>query len=465
MQPRLLLSLVFTFLHGASIARAEEPNSPLLPIGAAVVDITPEYPIRLAGYASRTKESEGVVNKLRAHALAIGDDTTGDGPALIITVDNVSVASSITDEVAANLKTKRGVKRERIAICASHTHSGPFLSTASDTLLGELPAVHVEHIQRYTRELTLAIENVALKALDARSPGRLAWGQGHVGFAGNRRILRDGRWVGFGLNPNGPVDQSLPILSVTDPGGKPRAIVFGYTCHCTCMPGEFNQICGDWAGFACEEIEAQNPGALALAVIGCAGDSGPQPAGKVEDARRHGAEIAKEVARLLKTSLKPLSGKIAARSRQIELPLQAAPTKAELEPRTKKPGSEGYFARKLIAQLDRGEPLAKSIPYPVSTWCFDGDLAMVFLAGEVVIDYALRLKWEIDANRLWISAYTNDARCYVASRRVLNEGGYEADFSMVLYGQPAKLAPEAEDLLIRTVHDLLPPPFDEPRKP
>ena len=52
------------------------------------------------------------------------------------------------------------------------------------------------------------------------APGRLAWGQGSVGFAANRRVLKKGKWVDFGVNPNGPVDHSLPVLRVTDPAGK-----------------------------------------------------------------------------------------------------------------------------------------------------------------------------------------------------------------------------------------------------
>ena len=36
---------------------------------------------------------------------------------------------------------------------------------------------------------------------------------------------------------------------------------------------------------------------------------------------------------------------------------------------------------------------------------------------------------------------------------------------MVYYGHPARLAPEAEDLIVHTVHELLPDSFDGPRKP
>jgi hypothetical protein len=81
---------------------------------------------------------------------------------------------------------------------------------------------------------------------------------------------------------------------------------------------------------------------------------------------------------------------------------------------------------------------------------------MVFLAGEVVVDYTLRLKKELDAKRLWVSAYANDVPCYIASKRVLAEGGYEVDGSMYYYDRPQHFAPEVEDLIISTVHKMLP---------
>ncbi len=36
--------------------------------------------------------------------------------------------------------------------------------------------------------------------------GGAVLGAGTVGFAANRRVLKKGKWVGFGVNPNGPVD-------------------------------------------------------------------------------------------------------------------------------------------------------------------------------------------------------------------------------------------------------------------
>jgi len=87
---------------------------------------------------------------------------------------------------------------------------------------------------------------------------------------------------------------------------------------------------------------------------------------------------------------------------------------------------------------------------------------MVFLGGEVVADYGLRLKRELDASRLWVNAYSNDVAFYVASRRLIPEGGYEVSGSMVFYGQPAALGEGTEDLIVRTVHELLPSGYRGP---
>jgi hypothetical protein len=122
----------------------------------------------------------------------------------------------------------------------------------------------------------------------------------------------------------------------------------------------------------------------------------------------------------------------------------------------------GYHAKKNLARLARGETLPTKLPYSVQTWVFGTDLAMVFLPGEVVIDYQLRLKREFDASRLWVNAYANDAPCYIPSRRILAEGGYEAEDSLWYYDQPARLAMSSEDRIVQAVHELLPKQFLAP---
>jgi Neutral/alkaline non-lysosomal ceramidase, N-terminal len=438
-----------------------------VPVGVAVVDVTPDYPIRMVGYESRKTESAGIASRLKVRALAIGADGDADrGPAVLVAVDNCAVGAKVNEEVAARLNRKAKLPRERFTVCSTHTHCAPGLSSGLDFIFSSpLPPDQRSRIERYTRELSDAIEKAALDALAARAPATLAWGQGRVGFAANRRVLKNGRWVGFGVNPNGPVDHSLPVLRATDAGGKVKAVLFGYACHCTTLGGEFNKICAEWTGYACDEIEKEAPGAIAVAIIGCGADANPEPRRNLDDAKAHGTAAGREVNRLVASTLTPLSGRIQSQLRKIELPLESLPARAKLEDQTKVAGATGFLARTLIERLDRGESLPTTVPYVVQTWCFGDEMAMVFLAGEVVVDYALRLKWEIDADRLWVAAYSNDVPCYIPSRRVLSEGGYEADFSMIYYGHPSRFAPATEDLIIQAVHAILPAGFDGPRKP
>ena len=115
----------------------------------------------------------------------------------------------------------------------------------------------------------------------------------------------------------------------------------------------------------------------------------------------------------------------------------------------------GYHAQRMLEHIRRDGRVPTKLGYPVTTWSFGTDLAMVFLPGEVVIDYTLRLKGELDGDRLWVTAYANDVPCYIPSQRILEEGGYEADSSMISYARPTRLAHSVENQIVAAVKGLL----------
>jgi hypothetical protein len=78
----------------------------------------------------------------------------------------------------------------------------------------------------------------------------------------------------------------------------------------------------------------------------------------------------------------------------------------------------------------------------------------VLLGGETVVDYSLRLKNELGADKTWVSGYCNDVMAYIPSRRVLEEGGYEGGGAMVYYGLPAPWGPQVEERIVKEVHRL-----------
>jgi hypothetical protein len=417
-------------------------------VGAAQVDITPDYPVRLNGYGVREKESEGIDQHLFAQALALGGDKKS--LAVLITVDNVAVPARLRNEVAARLAKKAGLRNERFALCSTHTHTAPMLTGSIPFIFGaDIPPEHQERIDRYTRELTDKLEQVALAALRERRPATLAWGQTKAGFAANRRTK------------GGPVDHDLPVLVARDKSGQVRALFMSYACHCTTLAATPNHICGDWAGYAREYLEQDHPGAIVLIAPGCGADANPNPRPGLEFARQHGNVIRTAINERVQQPLTPLGRKLVCRIKPIALPFDTLPTREEWMATLKTPKNQwvAYHAKQNLARLDRGEKLPTQLPYVVQTWNFGDELAMVFLAGEVVVDYSLRLKQEYDATRLWMNAYANDVPCYIPSKRIWREGGYEGGGAMVIYDRPTRLAEGTEELIIATVHELLPREF------
>ncbi len=413
-------------------------------IGVAKVDITPDYPIRLSGYAARKGECEGVAQRIWAKALAIGSDK--EGVALLLSVDNCGVPASVRDELVRRMVHKKGIAPERVSVCSTHTHSAPWLKDYLPNLfLGPLPQEQTARIERYTSELTDALEAVALQAMKDRRPGRLSHGKGEASFGANRRTK------------GGPTDPDVPVMVIRGKNEEIRGVLANYACHCTTLTGEFNQICGDWAGYAQESLEREYPGSVAMITIGCGGDINPNPRPGFELAKQHGEALATAVKAAVAAPMSGINGRLTCTTRSIELPFDTLPTREEWVQKAQDQGYVGQHARLNLARLERGEKLTEKLPYLLQTWAFGESLAMIFLPGEVVVDYALRLKRECDGSRLWINAYANDVPCYIPSERVLKEGGYEGAGAMVYYDKPTRFAPGVEHRIIDHVRDLLPP--------
>jgi hypothetical protein len=456
--------LLALFLLPALVSPAA-PADPLVPVGVARIDITPELPIRLTGYQSRATEAARIGAPLHARALALGADA--DGPVVLVTAELIGIGEETARIVAEALERRFGLPRARLALCATHTHNGPALADVLPYMFArDLPAEETARIAAYTARLQERLIEVAAAALADRRPARVAWTQGSVGFATQRRQVVDGKWKGFGIVPGGPVDHALPVLRVSAPDGTMRALFLNYACHCTTLGGGDNFVHPDWAGDAATRLEAAHAGAAALVAIGCGADANPGLPRGLEGVPVHGAAVAAEVARLLAGAWRSLGPVTTAAYHVIPLPLDPLPDRAALEAR-RGPGSRApaqYAAGRFLADLAAGRPPPDAVSLPVQSWAFGRELAMVFLGGEVVSEYALRLRRELDGPRLWVNAYANAVTCYVPSRRMYPEGGYEVEGSMDYYGWPTRLQADTEDRLIAAVRGLVPPEFHAVRR-
>ncbi len=419
-------------------------------VGIARVDITPKESIWMAGYAARNHPSEGVLHPLWAKALAIEDSSKGR--VVLVATDLIGLNRRLSEAVASRVQQQTGLERQRIVFNSSHTHSGPVVDDVAGIAHSMQPE-HEEVARRYSRQLEDKLVEVVRAALADLQPARLAFGQGKATFAINRRAKRPQGFV-IATNPAGPVDHSVPVLAVRDPAGKLRGVLFGYACHNTTLA--IYQINGDYAGFAQIALEKAHPQATSLFMIGCAADANPEPRGKVEHAEQHGQALAAAVEKVLAGAMQPVEGKLAVAFDRVDLPLVPAPTAEQLRQQIQK--GDIYhqrLARMLLARLERGEKIPESYPYPAQVVRFGKDLALVALAGEIVVDYALRLRKEFPNERLWVAGYCNEVFAYIPSERVLAEGGYEAGGSAVYFGLHGPFQPGLEDRIVGLVKRLM----------
>ena len=132
------------------------------------------------------------------------------------------------------------------------------------------------------------------------------------------------------------------------------------------------------------------------------------------------------------------------------LAVEAALEVNQSTPRHQRPLHGGIRSALETVDLEFATPDRPDFPYPVQVIQFGNDLTMVALGSEVVVDYSLRLKLELGREKgwaVWVAGYSNVYDGYIPSRRVLLEGGYEAE------SRPWK--PNLEERIVDKVHEIV----------
>ncbi|MEZ6145359.1 MAG: neutral/alkaline non-lysosomal ceramidase N-terminal domain-containing protein [Planctomycetaceae bacterium] len=429
-------------------------------IGFGKSDITPTLPLRLSGYGNRTEPSEGIDEPLsvRAMALRSGDE----GPLhVIVSVDTIGVPGTLTKEIHQRIAQQHEIPRAQFVLCCTHSHTAPQIVGALTNLFAKPPSDDERReLEQYAQHLSDQAVAAVEAAIENMQPSRLFFGQGEATFAVNRRVLNDGVWTGFGITPDGPVDHSLPILKVTDETGEQiRGVLFNYACHCTTFDSNYNRINGDWAGYATKYIEEQFPHVTALCTIGCGADANPERDRDrdMQIAKAQGRQIADEVQQATSGEMTEITAGPQAAFGFAGLPSDR-PTVDELKANLKDNSPQvRQHAENMLDVLKRMGRLPETYPMPLQSFRFGDQFSMVFLSGEVCVDYAFRIKKELGEDGkppVWVTAYANDVFGYVAPERMQTEGGYEVDYSMIYYNLPGRWLSGTEDLILKRLHEL-----------
>ncbi len=248
------------------------PRDPLL-AGAAAVDITPsQWPLPLVG-SFRHRPASAAHDPLHSRALVL---QSGESAIAIAVVDSCYIPREALDRAKGRIHAATGIPADRILIAATHTHSAP-PPLPGVGLRGLETEHHEENEAIYSERLLAGIASSVTLARANLRPAEVGWATTSLpGEVFNRRwIMKPGSVPPdpFGgatdrvrmnppfaspdlVEPSGPVDSEVVVLSVRTRAGEPLALLANYSLHYVggIPPG---QVSADYFGEFARIVEAR----------------------------------------------------------------------------------------------------------------------------------------------------------------------------------------------------------------
>lgn len=414
--------------------------------GVAVRDMTPRIGEMLTFYGP----ARGALDRLALQVLAFRQN---DRLALLVAAEVLGFRRDLVEAIRADLHAAVGVAPDAVLVTYSHTHYGPQTLTDMCSRVGP-------YAEEYVGRLRGQIIDAAREAVGTLQPVTLHLGSGEAVIGTNRRLIRSGK-ADFTVNPDGPMDTAVTVVSVCGQSGAPLAVLYHYTCHPTTRAGEDGLASGDWPGAARAVIEAQFPGAAAVFLPGCFGDIRPArfhadggPGFRYTEAaemRQVGEVIGQEVVRVLRGPLRAVPPALHTAEVAVDLPFGPMPGPAELAEARAHPREDWHH----WADVHSREPrrLRPTCPFHIQRFDLAREARLIALEGEPVQDYGIALK-AMGEGVLPIG-YSNGLVSYIPSDHMFAEGGYEVETAPAVFMQPAPFAPGTEGAVLAGARRLL----------
>ena len=198
-------SAIIVLAYFVNTAQSLGEESVTWKAGAAAVPITPDQPMWMGGYASRTKPSQGKVHDLFAKALVLEDGQSHRF--VIVTTDLLGITPELRSFVSDEIEKRYGLPDHALLMNASHTHCGPEIREGL-VLQRNGDAAFAAKARQYTRQLSAKIVGLIGQAIDKLQPANLTYSYARAGFAMNRRRPTPDGYKNSPY-PDGPVDHPV----------------------------------------------------------------------------------------------------------------------------------------------------------------------------------------------------------------------------------------------------------------
>ena len=400
----LLIAAVCIFFSVSGQTDKSAAGSGVLRAGIARIDITPDFPVMLYGYASRKTPSAGIHDRLYARAVAFENN----GRRLVMVSSDIG---SYTDTLYAVIKKsimeKYGLKDSEFFLAAIHSHSSPVVSLD--------PKRMGESNIRYTKDLQQKLLTLVGDAIKNMKPVNTGAGVGYSPVGSNRREMASDGSIVLGRNPYGPTDKEVLVFKMTDAGGKPVGAIFDYATHATSLGPDNYQISGDVLGISEQFVEQiLGKDVVSQVFAGASGNIDPwyrilptfnTENGWIPETVLLGTLLGEEVVHVfgdIQTSEQ--GGEINSAIETIECPRKKLDEKDEELP-----------------ALDQ----QKTVPVTITAAHIGKDVAFIGFNVEMLTEIGMAIKAGSPFKHTFIITHCNGSSGYLPLSSLYKEGGYE----------------------------------------
>lgn len=423
--------------------------------------------------AQKHEQAEGIDMDLWVTALALSD---GQTTAILLDIDIQILTNERADQIRAAVSEATRVPVANIRASITHTHSGPVPYKSWIEKGYEMVGPWFESLARWSAE-------AASDALTNLQPVEMRFGRGESRINSNRRCVTVSGQAFLGVNPDGPCDHEVSVVTLDARAGPPVATLVNFACHGTVMGPANRLITPDFPGPMKRVVEAA-VGGRCLFFQGSSGNQGPVQGFQADTKiyRQLGALLGHEAARValelksVPSSLKfrevipsgaPLGMYDSAFATQPALPLRIldkeilvplreglperksasekleqwkAKLKAAREAKDEAAITEAtYMARRADIQLRMADDFGGKTTAGVRThFVTFGDVALIGCNIEPFCEIGLAVKAKSPFPRTMMCGYTNGRMAYLPTAEEWTKGGYEVENSP--FGQGAAQA-------------------------
>ncbi|MFM7058747.1 MAG: neutral/alkaline non-lysosomal ceramidase N-terminal domain-containing protein [Planctomycetota bacterium] len=242
---------------------AQEATAPALRAGAATSNITPQLGGGIVGGFAPVPSTD-IHDELHARCLVLDD---GRSQLALVVCDLLGIHHEVSQAARRRIEQQTGIPATHVLISATHTHS------ATSALGAPRYQLDIE-LDDYQQFVVQRIADGVQRAKNRLRPAEIGFGNVDIpDHLFNRRwYMRDGTVPPnpFGtidrvkmnppagspdlVEPAGPIDPSVSIISVREPGGHGIAAFTAWSLHYVGGTGP-GSISADYFGMYCRELE------------------------------------------------------------------------------------------------------------------------------------------------------------------------------------------------------------------